>query len=73
MSNDQDNKNPFGSQILFVKIGSPKAWSEVLALGIDNITCDGLALIVQMKFLRVLTNHDLWKGKNVGLAIGFGV
>ncbi len=44
---------------MFVKIGSPQASLKVFVLGIDNITRDGLASIVRMKLVRLLTNHDL--------------
>jgi hypothetical protein len=46
MSNEIDNKNPFGGQILSMRIGSLETQLKASMLGIDNVNCDALASIV---------------------------
>jgi hypothetical protein len=43
MSNERDNRNPFGGQILSIRIGNLETQLEVSMIGIDNATHDTLA------------------------------
>jgi hypothetical protein len=43
MSNERDNRNLFGGQILSMRIGSLETQLEASMLGIDNATRDTLA------------------------------